>query len=181
MRTGELARLAVVERGTLTWIVEAQGARDGLRYDGNLGRQGILHATASGKAWLATLSDEQAVKLVLAQGFRGPDETGPRAVRTIEALLAMLQTTRASGYATAIEEAAIGVNSVAIAIFAGMDSTQAVGSIIVVGPTARMTEERMVSIIPDLQAAASRISALWPIRHHTVSGPVPEMSDDRLN
>jgi IclR family transcriptional regulator, acetate operon repressor len=164
--TGELARLAIVNKATLTWIVEAQGARGGLRYDGNLGRQAVLHATAAGKAWLSTLSDEEAVRLVLEQGFRGPDETGPRAVRTVEEFLAMLNEARKLGFATSIEEAAIGVNSVAAPIVDDSGSGTAVGAIIVVGPSARMTTERIADIVPMLKDSAARISLLWPIRRH---------------
>lgn len=167
--TGELARLAVEHRGTLTWVVEAQGARDGLRYDGNLGRQAILHATAAGKAWLSTLSDEDAVRHVLAQGFRAPPETGPAAVRTLDGLLSMLKETRLRGYATSFEEASIGVSSVATPIFDGSDRTRSVGSIIVVGPSVRVTRLRIAEIAPLLQAAAVRTSALWPIRRHMVA------------
>lgn len=165
--TGELARLAVVEQGSLTWVAEAQGARDGLRYDGNLGRQAILHATAAGKAWLATLSDEEAVRLVLAQGFRSPPETGPNAVQTVEGLLRALRQTRADGYAIAVEEASLGVNAVAVAVVDTATGGGTVGSIIVVGPSARMTPARAAAIVPPLRSAAERIGALWPIRRHT--------------
>lgn len=165
--TGELARLAVVEHGSLTWVAEAQGARDGLRYDGNLGRQAILHATAAGKAWLATLTDEDALRLVLEQGFRAPPETGPNAVQTAEGLLQALKETRTQGFATAFEEAALGVNAVAVAVVDTATGGGTVGSIIVVGPSARMTPERAAAIVPALRQAAERIGALWPIRRHT--------------
>jgi len=169
IQTGELARIAVEDHGVLTWIVEAQGARDGLRYDGNLGRQVLLHATASGKAWLATLPEKTAIALVRKQGIRTTQATGPNAVKSIKALLPMLREARVCGYATAIEEAAVGVNSVATALYAGSHSDRAVGTIIVVGPNARMTSDRIKQIVPELKAAAARISALWPIRHHTVT------------
>ena len=162
---GELVRLAVIEGDDLAWIVEAQGARSGLRYDGNLGRQAVLHATAAGKAWLSTMSDEDAVALVMRKGFPGDEETGPKAVTTVDALLATLKETRAQGYSMAIEEAAIGVNAVAVPVF-DPQSGEPVGSIIVVGPSARMTPERAKSIVPQLHEAARRISRLWPIRRH---------------
>ncbi len=164
--SGELVRLAVVENEELTWIVEAQGARAGLRYDGNLGRQAVLHATAAGKSWLSTMSDDEAVRLVLKSGFPSREEVGPKAIRTIEELIQALRQCRAAGYATAIEEAALGVNAVAVPVFDPQDPKTAVASIIVVGPSARMTPERMEAIVPLLHASASRISSLWPIRRH---------------
>lgn len=164
--TGELVRLAVLDHGVLTWIVEAQGARAGLRYDGNLGRQAVLHATAAGKSWLSTLSDEEAVRRVIEAGFPAREETGPKAIATIEDLLGALAEIRRRGFATAIEEAALGVNAIAVPVFDPQQPAIAVASIIVVGPSARMTPERMEAIVPLLHAAAARISALWPIRRH---------------
>lgn len=172
--TGELARLAVmVGNDNLAWVAEAQGARDGLRYDGNLGRQAVLHATAAGKAWLATMSDEDAARLVLAQGFPDPGKTGPNAVRTMQALQNELQQTRQRGYATALEEASVGINAVAAAIFEGSGSGVAVGSIIVVGPSVRMPPIRIEEIAPRVMAAAQRLSDLWPIRRH-LDSDLPE-------
>lgn len=164
--TGELVRLAVFDNDALTWIVEAQGSRSGLRYDGNLGRQALLHATAAGKAVLSTLSETEAVRLVIAQDRLGSEEAGPNAVATIGELLEMLRETRARGYATAFEEAALGVSSVAVPVFERQDSSVAVGAIIVVGPTARMNPQRIATVVPALKAAGARVSALWPIRKH---------------
>ena len=176
-RTGELARLAVADGSTLTWMVEAQGARGGLRYDANLGRQAILSATAAGKAWLSTMSDEAAVKLVLEQGFGAEDETGPRAIRTVEAVLNSLEETRASGYATSLEEAAAGVTSVAAPVFARPAGGVAVGAVIVVGPSVRMTPERIPEVAIEVRATALRISELWPLRSHLA--PAPGSGDGR--
>lgn len=164
--TGELARLAVVDGESLTWVAEAQGARDGLRYDGNLGRQAVLHATAAGKVWLATLSETEVARLVVAQGFPEVPGTGPRAVRTLKALLAELRTIRRQGYATAIEEASVGVNAVAAPVFEGESSNACAGAVILVGPSARMTGARMIQVLPLLTTAATRLTALWPIRRH---------------
>lgn len=164
--SGELVRLAVLENDEMTWIVEAQGARAGLRYDGNLGRQAVLYATAAGKSWLSTMSDDEAVRLVLAQGFPTTEEVGPNAATTIEELVASLRRCREAGYATAIEEAALGVNAVAVPVFDPQQPKVVVASIIIVGPSARMTPERMEAIVPMLQASAARISNLWPIRRH---------------
>ncbi|GKX34444.1 MAG: transcriptional regulator [Rhizobiaceae bacterium MnEN-MB40S] len=172
--TGELVRLAVVVGGdSMAWVAEAQGARDGLRYDGNLGRQAVLHATAAGKAWLATLTDEEAARVVLAQGFPEAVDVGPNALRAMRALQDELESIRSRGYSTAMEEASIGVNAVAAAIFEGVASDKVVGSVIVVGPSARMTPARIAEIAPRVMTAAKRLSSLWPIKIHLDTG-VPD-------
>jgi len=165
--TGELVRLAVAEDDTLTWIVEAQGAAPGLRYDGNLGRQAVLHATAAGKAWLSTMSDDEAVGRVLKAGFPDGEEVGPNAVTTIDALLATLRETRARGFSTALEEAAVGVNALAVPVHEPGNDGPAVAAVIVVGPGARMTEAGMADMLPAVRAAATRIGDLWPVRRYT--------------
>ena len=55
--TGELVRLGVIEGQRQTWIAKSQGARSGLRYDPDMGREAPLFYTASGHAWLASLSE----------------------------------------------------------------------------------------------------------------------------
>lgn len=49
--TGELVRLTVVDGDSLIWAAQAQGAKHGLRYDGNCGRTVNLTVTATGKSW----------------------------------------------------------------------------------------------------------------------------------
>ncbi|MDU2875045.1 MAG: IclR family transcriptional regulator, partial [Pseudomonas aeruginosa] len=62
--TGELVRLGVIEGDRQTWIAKSQGATSGLRYDPDMGREAPLFYTASGHAWLASLSDKAALALV---------------------------------------------------------------------------------------------------------------------
>ena len=76
-RTGELARLALVDGDTLTWVAKAQGAATGLRYDADAGRRVILHATATGKVWLASLPEARALELVAREKRLGMRGLGP--------------------------------------------------------------------------------------------------------
>ena len=62
--SGELVRLSVVDGDRITWVARAQGAMRGLRYDPDMGMEAPLASTASGHAWLACLSDEDAIELV---------------------------------------------------------------------------------------------------------------------
>jgi DNA-binding IclR family transcriptional regulator len=102
--TGEYCRLAVVEGNALAWIARAQGSTQGLRYEPPMGGEVVLHTTATGKAWLATLPEDEALRLVVARGFPLPRGTGPgtfgkAVVRTIDELRAHLKDTRVAGTA----------------------------------------------------------------------------------
>ena len=74
--TGELVRLGVIEGERQTWIAKSQGARSGLRYDPDMGRDAPLFYTASGHAWLACMSDAEALSLVERQGATGAGTCG---------------------------------------------------------------------------------------------------------
>jgi len=83
--SGELVRLSVVDGERLTWVARAQGARRGLRYDPDMGSDAKLSCTATGHAWLLTMSDEDALQLVARQGFGAPADFGPNAPTTVRA------------------------------------------------------------------------------------------------
>ena len=104
--SGELVRLSIVDEDRLTWVAKAQGMRQtGLRYDPDMGMDARLSCTASGHAWLMTMSDERALELVSRQGFGSTADYGPKAPTTIKALLGFLHAARVRGYAL-IDEAA---------------------------------------------------------------------------
>lgn len=172
-RTGELARISMVEEESLTWVAQAQGARYGLRYDGNLGRRVTLPATATGKAWLATFSDKEAMRIVARNGWGDPAETGPRAIREVEPLLAALEATRKRGYGIAYEEGEPGMAAVAAAIPGIKPGTPAIGTVSIAGPTVRLSRKQLHEIAPTIQEAARRLSELWPVRRFNPSARVP--------
>jgi len=162
-RTGELVRLALVEGDALLWIAKSQGSLSGLRYDPDLGQAVVLHATATGKAWLATLEEEKAVALVKARGFVVPARFGKPVVRDEASLREELDRTKRRGYGVAIEEGEPGTCALAQAIRIGPDRI-AVGTVSIAGPAARITPERMKEFAPDLAATVNEIADLWPSR-----------------
>jgi DNA-binding IclR family transcriptional regulator len=162
VRTGELVRLALVEGDTLFWIAKSQGALSGLRYDADLGQAVVLHATATGKAWLSTMSDEVAAGLVKRRGYVVPARFGKPVVRDHAGLLQELAATRARGFGMAVEEGEPGTCAMAMAIL-GRDGI-AVGTVSIAGPASRFTPERMKDVAPDLAATVNEIADLWPAR-----------------
>ncbi len=162
-RTGELVRLALVEDDALIWIAKAQGALSGLRYDPDMGQPVVLHATSTGKAWLATMDDEKAVAMVKARGFVVPARFGRPIVRDEASLRGELALTRQRGYGTSIEESEPGTCAIGVAIV-DPQTRRAIGTVSVAGPVTRLGRERIAAIAPDVQATATEIADLWPSR-----------------
>lgn len=175
-KSNELVRLAVPQNDSLFFIAEAQGSTAGLRFDSNLGREAVLHATAAGKAWLSTMSDEDATRIVLKHGFQTVP-TGPNAVNDIDALLRELRATRSANVAIAIEEAELGVTSMAVPIRVEGCAPSVAGCCIIVAPSVRMTEARLSELMPMLNETAHALSLLWPIRHD-VSMTAPNQNQE---
>lgn len=162
--SGEYCRIAVVEGEDLVWVARAQGATQGLRYDPPMGLEVVLHATATGKAWLATLPEEDALRIVCARGFATPPGFGKRAVRNVDELRAHLAATRRRGYGLAVEEGEPGTLAIAVVFHAhpGADAPVA-GTVSIAGPLTRLTEDRVRELVPLLRAAAAEITELWPL------------------
>jgi IclR family acetate operon transcriptional repressor len=155
--TGELVRLGVIDGDRQTWVAKAQGARSGLKYDPDMGMETPLASTASGQAWLACLTDEEAIELVARQGFRPPEGQGPNAPRTIAELLARISAARERGYAWVVESSAPGTSAMAVAVHHPV-TRGVVGVVSVAGPSVRLTEERMHALAPLVLAAAAELS-----------------------
>ena len=165
--TGELARMAIVEPPRMTWTAKAQGARSGLRYDPDMGREVILHATATGKAWLATLPEREALALVRKRGYGTPARFGPRAVRNEAELKRELAETRRRGYGVALEEGEPGTAAIACVIRASLaPNAPVVATVSIAGPVVRLTPARRGALSRAVFAAARELSGLWPIRRH---------------
>lgn len=155
--TGELVRLGVVEGDRQTWIAKSQGARSGLRYDPEMGRDAPLFYTASGHAWLASLSDAKALALVEQQGIANREDFGPNAPRSNAELLERLRLAREAGYAWVVESSALGTSALAAVIRHPRDD-HVVGVLSVAGPSARLSQTRLHELAAGLLAAAEELS-----------------------
>jgi len=161
----EFVRLAVVDGHFLVWVAHAQGASAGLRYQPSLASNTVpLFATASGKAWLATLPSDQAMQIVMKNGgLRDAGRYGPNVVRSIEALSREIKATARRGYGLVLSEAEFGVTAVAAAIRAD-DASPTLGTVSIAGPSARVTEKRANELAPLVLRVARELANLWPLR-----------------
>lgn len=164
-RCGELVRLTVVQGEQLRWLASSQGAPTGLMYQPAFDGPIVLHTTANGKAWLATMDDATALRLARAFGFGRADTGGtlwgPRALRDEAALRKELAATRARGYGLAVEEAERGVKAIAVVVRAHDDRT-VLGTMSIAGPLVRMGPERDAEFHDLLRQAAGTLGLVWP-------------------
>ena len=153
----ELVRLAIVDGNELVFVAKAQGATRGLRYDPDMGLSVPLSCSAAGHAWLSTMSDEEALKLVSRQGFAKADDFGPKAPTTVKALLGYVRAARKRGYSVISEVFAPAMSAMSAPVVA---RGVALGVVTIAGPLVRLTEERMASLGEPLLTTAAEIAGL---------------------
>jgi len=161
-KTGELARLAIVQHGKLIWIYSASGPRRMLRIDVRWGLEVVQHAHATGKAWLSTLSPSKLDEF-LRDYHLAP--LTPFTIVDPNALKEELSATRARGIAQSWEEMELGVSAIAAPIIIkGVDGTaRCVGTLSVAAPMSRASREDFMRFEEPLRAAVAALSSIWPI------------------
>ncbi|MNP58133.1 HTH-type transcriptional repressor AllR [compost metagenome] len=122
-----------------------------------MGRDAPLFYTASGHAWLASMSDAQALVLVEKQGIANREDFGPNAPASNAELLERLRIAREHGYAWVVESSAVGTSALA-AVVRHPVGGRVIGVLSVAGPTARMSQERMHQLAPLLLGAVEELS-----------------------
>lgn len=158
--SGELARLSIVDGASLVWVAKTQGARSALRYDPDAGKEVKLSCTASGLAWLSTLTNEEAIALVSMQGYADTDDYGPNAPRSEEDFLRELRTARDQGYGYVDGSFEAGTAAVAVPVVPHAGDSAA-GVLNVAGPSIRLSAERAAALVPELKQAASELAMLF--------------------
>lgn len=156
--SGELVRLSVVDGERLTWVARAQGARQGLRYDPDMGIDAQLSCSSSGWAWLSTLSDDDGLGLVARQGLGAARDFGPNAPTTLQAVMDGVRATRERGYSMTTDTYGLGLAAMSAPV--RLAGQAAMGVITIAGPTVRFTPERMQELGPELLSVASQLAAV---------------------
>lgn len=155
----ELVRLAVIDRARPVFMLKAQGATGALRYDPESGDEAPLYCTATGFAWLAQFSDDDAIRLIAAQGPIEPELHGPDCPGSFSEVLEQVRLARQRGYGKAVNMSSPGMSAITAVVRAPSSGT-AVAVLSIGGPSARLTEERMEQYLPLLLAYAEKLSSL---------------------
>jgi DNA-binding IclR family transcriptional regulator len=154
--SGELVLLAAVEENGPQWILAARGDR-GRRLQVDPMIQSSLHSTATGKAWLATLTDREVERRV---GKKLPVAT-PKTVRTWAALKKQLAQIRSQGFSVSDQENEEGIKAVSVPIRTN-PAESPMGFVSITAPVSRNTDRDFDRFRRLLLAAAVSLGETWP-------------------
>jgi IclR family acetate operon transcriptional repressor len=152
--TGEAVHLAVLQGDRVVTVAKSEG-RQAVRVDtGEIGATEAPHATATGKAMLAWLPEDQMSRLLAAGGMT---RFTPSTIVDIAVLVEELRLVRRNGFAMDREEQQPGVVGVGAAV---RDHTGAViGALSASAPAFRAGEEQIVRLREAVIEAARLLSA----------------------
>jgi IclR family transcriptional regulator, acetate operon repressor len=159
--TGELIRLAIIERGKPIWVHAASGPQRRLRIDPVWHAEVVYHTHAVGKAWLSTLTDDQIVAITGPGPFLAQTRYSKT---TLSALLEEITETRKNGVAISVEESELGVGAIATPIMAGHDNQRVCVAVVsIAAPTSRMDRASLLGAGEKLLQARHELEAVWPL------------------
>lgn len=151
----ETVHLGRLEGADVHFIDSIESTR-ALRVVNRLGRSMPAHCTSTGKALLATLSDEELLALYPHEEL---SQLTSHSIGTRTELFADLAEIRRRGYATSQEESEEGVKSLAVALLALRSPRLA---LCVSAPVSRMSAANRRRIREDLVTSAQAIDQLLP-------------------
>jgi DNA-binding IclR family transcriptional regulator len=165
----EFARLAVVDGDGLVWLAHAQGASGGLVYQPAETTGSVpLFATASGKAWLATLATEQAIRSVF-ETAASTSSTNTDRTRYGRSKRCCAKSRRRRIADTAWRSMRRSPASRPSRRRFARERRRCRGHREHRGPSVRMTEKRIRELAPRVVQCAAELSALWPLRFAPVA------------
>jgi IclR family KDG regulon transcriptional repressor len=134
--SGETVDLSILDGSQVMYLQVIESAQR-VKLAAAVGQRLPAFCTASGKALLAHLPEEK-VKKLLRKDLRRYTEHTPTSIRQV---LEDLRTSRGRGYAISEQEYEKDINAVAAPVLDG--EHQPIASIAIVGPSFRLTRERL--------------------------------------
>ena len=152
--TSETVHLCVLQGENVITVLKREG-RHAVRVDTSIvGTSDAAHATATGKAMLAWLPEDEIRRIVSARGMM---RFTPNTITEFSALIEELRLVRRNGFSIDREEFQPGVICVGAAV---RDNAGAVvGAISASAPTMRTNEEHLTLMREEVMAAARALSA----------------------
>lgn len=170
---GELVRLAVMDGDMPVYVAWSQGRHSSLRYEPVNGDVAPLFCTATGHAFLATLDDERASRLLASQPELAPASFGRNAPRTLGATLRRVRETRTRGYGFVVDSFVEGMTAVAATVANPDEDKLAVGVISIAVPSALCDARRAAKLGAHAVAAAHELADIYKLSKHFRTGAMP--------
>jgi IclR family transcriptional regulator, acetate operon repressor len=133
---GETVNLAVLEGGEVVNVDQVNLSSSTVSVNW-IGRRSALHATSTGKVFLAHAS-ERTLEAYIGRGLRAVTE---RTITDADELRKHLAEVRDRGYAEALEELEVGLHAIAAPVYAHDDTV--IAAVGVSGPSYRLVVERL--------------------------------------
>jgi DNA-binding IclR family transcriptional regulator len=152
LATGETTNLALAKRFNLVYVDQVEAPQ--IMSANWLGRVAPLHATSSGKAFLAWLPKDERAALLPARPKRFTDTT----ITDRRQLEQELATVRSEGYSVCVGELEETLYGVSAAVL--NDGERPVAIVSIWGPEHRVPRERLPAIGRQAQRAAADVKAL---------------------
>lgn len=149
--TGETSNMAVLDGAQIVYVSQVP-SQHSMRMFTEVGRRVDAHATAVGKAVMATMAPD-AVTQILGRSTMAPQTE--RTITSIDRMHAELERIRGLGYALDDGEQEVGVRCYAVAI----PDAPAGAAISISGPEARMTRIATDEVVPLMQRLARELGA----------------------
>ncbi|MEV4648696.1 IclR family transcriptional regulator [Saccharopolyspora sp. NPDC049357] len=148
--TGESANMAVLDGAQIVYVAQVPSPHS-MRMFTEVGRRVDAHATAVGKAVMATMPSDEVTQLLSRTAMHPQTE---RTITDVEAMHEELSRIRKQGYAIDDGEQEVGVRCYAVAV----PGAPAGAGISISGPEGRMTRITTDEVIPLMQRLAKDLS-----------------------
>jgi DNA-binding IclR family transcriptional regulator len=151
--TGETAHFCILDGGEVLSLANVESPAT-IRTPSTVGRRSPPHCTATGKALLAFLPEDELDDLIRANGLRAYTRN---TLRTPAALKSQLRRVRERGWALDDEEFEENLRCIGAPV--RNSSGLVVASISIAGPAFRLTKDKIPVLVECLKNAAAQISA----------------------
>lgn len=148
--TGESANMAVLDGAQIVYVAQVPSPHS-MRMFTEVGRRVDAHATAVGKAVMATMPGDEVTQLLSRTAMNPQTE---RTITEVESMHEELDRIRKQGYAIDDGEQEVGVRCYAVAV----PGAPAGAGISISGPEGRMTRISTDEVIPLMQRLARDLS-----------------------
>lgn len=152
--SGETVNLAILDHTEFDAVIVDQVQCNALmRMSAPIGGKLPLHASGAGKAFIATLPEDQLIPLLSKKGLHAYT---PYTLTTPSALKENLQQAKKQGFSYDDEEHALGLRCIGACIYD--EHKEAFAAISISGPLSRITDDRVTELGAMVIKAAKEIS-----------------------